>query len=266
MKQLLLAAFVVLGFVASVLAQSASISAPVVVNGVTPDIGATPGYCLYVDTGGHVSSQVCSASSSVNVPSGQSYLYNSLPIANAQTARSNYFFGDAGNLTMTGSNNTASGLSALYSNTTGSSNTASGYIALYSNTTGVNNTASGDYALYSNTTGSNNTASGFYALYDYNNTTSTPVNNSAFGYNTGRGLVTGVNNTILGANVTGLASALSNSIILATGDGTIRADFGKTTAGVWTFTGGITKTCTVMPTAITIVGGLVTAVTGGTCS
>jgi hypothetical protein len=232
MKQLLLAAFVVLGFVASVLAQSASISAPVVVNGVTPDIGATPGYCLYVDTGGHVSSQVCSASSSVNVPSGQSYLYNSLPIANAQTARSNYFFGDAGNLTMTGSNNTASGLSALYSNTTGSSNTVSG----------VN------------------------ALYDYNDTTSAADNNSAFGYNTGRGLVTGVNNTILGANVTGLASALSNSIILATGDGTIRADFGKTTAGVWTFTGGITKTCTVLPTAITIVGGLVTAVTGGTCS
>ena len=232
MKQLLLAAFVVLGFVASVLAQSASISAPVVVNGVTPDIGATPGYCLYVDTGGHVSSQVCSASSSVNVPSGQSYLYNSLPIANAQTARSNYFFGGAGNLTMTGSNNTAIG----------------------------------DYALYSNTTGSNNTASGYYALYDYNDTTSAADNNSAFGYNTGRGLVTGVNNTILGANVTGLASALSNSIILATGDGTIRADFGKTTAGVWTFTGGITKTCTVLPTAITIVGGLVTAVTGGTCS
>jgi hypothetical protein len=283
MKQLLLAAFVVLGFVASVLAQSASISAPVVVNGVTPDIGATPGYCLYVDTGGHVSSQVCSASSSVNVPSGQSYLYNSLPIANAQTAQSNYFFGGAGNLTMTGSNNTAIGDYALYSNTTGSSNTASGYIALHSNTTGSNNTASGLGALYSNTTGSNNTASGLgalysnttgssntasgvNALYDYNDTTSAADNNSAFGYNTGRGLVTGVNNTILGANVTGLASALSNSIILATGDGTIRADFGKTTAGVWTFTGGITKTCTLLPTAITIVGGLVTAVTGGTCS
>jgi len=204
----------------------------------------------------------------LNVSSGGSYLYNSVPIANAQTALNNYFFGAAGNLTMTGSNNTASGNHALYSNTTGgnntasgfdalvfnttgSNNTASGFEALYSNTTGGgntasgndvlefnttggNNTASGSGALYNNTTGGNNTASGFDALYDYNDATAASDNNSAFGYNTGRGLVTGVNNTILGANVTGLTSALSNAIILATGDGTIRADFGKTAASAWT--------------------------------
>jgi hypothetical protein len=39
--------------------------------------------------------------------------------------------------------NTASGVSALNSNTTGDYNTASGLQALYSNTTGTNNTASG---------------------------------------------------------------------------------------------------------------------------
>ena len=114
-----------------------------------------------------------------------------------------------------------------------SSNTTNGVYALYYNTTGSYNTANSVYALFANTTGSNNTADGYYALYDYNDTTAANDNNSAFGYNSGRGLVTGVNNTILGANVTGLASALSNSVILATGDGTIRADFGKTAAAAW---------------------------------
>ena len=216
MKRFLLASAFLVGLVASALAQNASISAPVIINGVTPDIGGTPGYCLYVDAGGHANAQVCTASS-VNVLSGGSYLYNSLPIADAQTALNNYFFGGAGNLTMTGGSNTANGYRALFYNTTGGSNTASGY-----------------EALYYNTTGDANTASGYDALYDYNDTTAANDNNSAFGYNTGRGLVTGINNTILGANVTGLSSALSNSIILATGDGTIRADFGKTAASVWT--------------------------------
>ena len=234
MKRFLLASAFLVGLVASALAQNASISAPVIINGVTPDIGGTPGYCLYVDAGGHANAQVCTTASSVNVLSGGSYLYNSLPIADAQTALNNYFFGGAGNLTMTGSANTANGYEALSSNTTGGSNTASGYGALHYNTTGGSNTASGYEALYYNTTGDANTASGYDALYDYNDTTAANDNNSAFGYNTGRGLVTGINNTILGANVTGLSSALSNSIILATGDGTIRADFGKTAASVWT--------------------------------
>jgi hypothetical protein len=66
--------------------------------------------------------------------------------------------------TTTGTNNTASGRNALYSNTTGFNNTASGNGALFSNTTGSNNTASGVNALNSNTTGSSNTASGRNAL------------------------------------------------------------------------------------------------------
>jgi hypothetical protein len=66
--------------------------------------------------------------------------------------------------TTTGTNNTASGRNALYSNTTGFNNTASGTGALFSNTTGSNNTASGVNALSSNTTGSSNTASGRNAL------------------------------------------------------------------------------------------------------
>ena len=160
-------------------------------------------------------------------------------------ARANISFGtgntSVGNgalpTTSAGGSNTAYGFNALTSNTAGNFNTANGQSALFSNTTGSSNTANGLNALYSNTAGNFNTASGMGALFDYNDTTSGVDSNSAFGYNTGRGLVSGVNNTILGANVAGLAAGLSDSIILATGEGTVRADFGKTTANTWTFTG-----------------------------
>jgi hypothetical protein len=79
-------------------------------------------------------------------------------------ASTNAFLGAfAGNFTMTGTNNMASGYGALYSNTSGSNNTASGASALYNNTSGSNNTASGYGALYGNTTGSTNLGVGLYA-------------------------------------------------------------------------------------------------------
>ena len=132
-----------------------------------------------------------------------------------------------------GAGNTANGAYALHFNTEGNYNSVYGYQALYSNTTGVRNTANGMYALYSNITGDRNTAIGMYALYDLDNLN---LNNSAFGYNTGSGIVTGDNNTILGANVTGLAADLNNNIILATGDGTIQAQFDGTD---WTMEGNV---------------------------
>ena len=98
----------------------------------------------------------------------------------------------AGNI----STNTASGYSALNSNTTGFHNTASGYKALYSNIQGYYNLASGPYALYSNTIGSHNTATGYSALYS--NTTGI--------YNTANGLqalyynTTGWYNTATGSD------------------------------------------------------------------
>ena len=64
---------------------------------------------------------------------------------------------------MTGFFNTATGRSALFSNTTGSYNTANGYDALYSNTTGSNNTAFGRSAFFSGETYSNSTAVGYLA-------------------------------------------------------------------------------------------------------
>ena len=104
------------------------------------------------------------------------------------------FLGFAGNSTMTGSGNTASGPYALASNTTGSYNVAVGPSALGSNTTGLSNTASGIYALFLNTTGGSNTASGNQALYS--NTTAngnTASGNQALYSNT-----TGYENTAVG--------------------------------------------------------------------
>jgi hypothetical protein len=127
------------------------------------------------------------------------------------------------NSNTTGYQNSAMGMYALYSNTTVSYNSAMGYAALYSNTTGYQNSAMGYAALYSNTTGYRNSAMGMYALLDLNITADDGSgNNTAVGYNTGRGIVTGVNNTIIGANVTGLASTLSNTVIIADGSGNQR--------------------------------------------
>jgi hypothetical protein len=92
-----------------------------------------------------------------------------------------------------GSFNTAIGYQALYSNTN-SQNTAIGFQALYSNTSGYNNTANGFLSLYSNTSGYNNTANGFMALWA--NTSGT--NNTANGYEALFSNTSGWNNTANG--------------------------------------------------------------------
>src|SRR5205814_4202601 len=84
-------------------------------------------------------------------------------------ANQNAFLGFSGNTTMTGVDNTGSGVDALQNNTTGYENTASGYGALRLNTTGYLNTAIGVGALGVNTIGSQNMAIGGEALQ--NNTT-----------------------------------------------------------------------------------------------
>jgi hypothetical protein len=140
----------------------------------------------------------------------------------------NFFAGEsAGNLTMTGYNNTANGYGALYNNTNGNYNTASGYAALFFNTTGDNNTASGYGALYNNTTGDNNTANGYAALFfnttGHDNTASgyqalsrntTGDYNTASGYQALSRNTTGSNNTASGyqalySNTTGFSNTAS---------------------------------------------------------
>ncbi len=117
---------------------------------------ATPAGRLDV-AGGNVNLEISTAAAGNILKAGVPFIHN--------FGINNMFIGRyAGNLTMTGRGNTASGDSALASNTTGHSNTASGAFALLKNATGSVNTASGRDALFSNTTGEGNTASGVSAL------------------------------------------------------------------------------------------------------
>jgi hypothetical protein len=153
----------------------------------------------------------------VTFASGQTF-----PGASAGTitnqAASDAYFGFSGNTTSTGTYNTASGVSALVSNTTGIGNTASGASALTADTTGSDNTANGTAALLSNTTGSSNSASGWVALRD--NTTGS--NNTASGAsalyyntmgfdNTASGVLALSDNIIGSANTANGFSALSSN-------------------------------------------------------
>jgi len=143
--------------------------------------------------------------SATGLVTGSAFNIGSNLFAFGSLANANAFLGFAGNSTMTGTFNTANGLSALGSNTTGLGNTAGGVNALLNNTTGSENTASGINALGSNTTGYQNTASGVDALVGntvaFGNTAS---GFSALYYNT-----TGSNNTAVGTyagNTTNMAT------------------------------------------------------------
>src|SRR6516162_9189527 len=107
--------------------------------------------------------------SATGVVTGSSYQIGSNLFDYGSYANGNAFLGFAGNSSMTGTKNTATGYQALSSNLTGNGNTASGYQALLLNTSGKNNTATGFDALNQNTSGSFNTAYGVGALS--NNTT-----------------------------------------------------------------------------------------------
>jgi len=116
-----------------------------------------------------------------------------------------------------GSSNTAVGQAAGRATTTGANNVFMGFAAGIVNVSGGNNTALGTYAGYS-LTGSSNTYLGYYAGFD----ATSGSGNTIVGNETGRGITTGNYNTIIGANVSGLSSSLSNTIILADGQGNQR--------------------------------------------
>ena len=105
----------------------------------------------------------------------------------------------------TGYNITAFGRQALYSNTSGGYNTAVGTNALWANTTAGYNTAVGNNTMPLNTTGQFNTALGNAALY----------NNSTGNYNTATG------NEAMNKNTTGLQNTANGAFALSnntTGD------------------------------------------------
>jgi hypothetical protein len=124
-----------------------------------------------------------------------------------------------------GSNNTANGYQALYTNSSGSNNSAVGYDALYANNTGYSNSALGASALTTNTTGYNNVAVGQYALeLNVGGFDNTSVGNASLKANTsgssnvalGRQALeantTGTGNIAIGANAGSVSTTGSNNI------------------------------------------------------
>ena len=95
--------------------------------------------------------------------------------------------------TNTGGQNTAVGSNALQANTNGLDNTALGRDALSFNTTGLENTAVGSVALLRNTVGNSNTAVGIAALK-----VNTVSENTAVGYAALAANTVGIQNTALG--------------------------------------------------------------------
>jgi hypothetical protein len=144
----------------------------------------------------------------------------------------NFTMGSTATSTYQSSCNIGIGEDTLYSNTTGYSNTAVGVESLALNTTGYNNVGLGQETLQHNTTGHHNVGVGLQALnanttghsnagvgtYVLRNIT-TGYGNTAIGDNTGLGITTGNNNTIIGGEVVGLSSTLSNTVIIADGEG-----------------------------------------------
>jgi hypothetical protein len=174
-------------------------------------------YAIYAETSSNVSSSgnfsagTVTITGDLNLPSmsvSPDIIYSGSALLLYGASDGNFFTGsNAGNLTMTGTNNTANGALSLYYNTSGSFNTAIGFAALQHNLTGSDNTAIGRDALYDNTSGSKNTASGLEALG--NNTSG--LNNTADGVGALYSNTTGSNNTAAGLGALALNDSGSDN-------------------------------------------------------
>jgi hypothetical protein len=140
---------------------------------------------------------------------GWGYYINDIPVLYASTTKNNYFVGNGNSTgitwstTMTGTENSGFGRSALAQTTSGSNNIAVGYLALTANTTGSTNTALGQSALKTNTTASNNTAVGTDTLISSNAASNTAVGASSLNKTTSGIGNTGIGSTALYFNTTG---------------------------------------------------------------
>ena len=181
--------------------------------------------------------------SSTGAVTGSSYQIGSDLFAFGSTSTGNVFLGFSGNVSTTGTSNTAIGRVALNRNVDGYYNTATGASALYFNTSGYNNVATGNYALGDNTLGYYNSATGAYALS--NNTTgfqntaegraalvanTTGSSNTGLGFSAGPSTGTLTNTTAIGANAEVTAS---NSLVLGSING-VNGATADTSVGIGT--------------------------------
>jgi len=150
---------------------------------------------------------------------------------------------------VTGIRNTAVGTSALTRIVSGQRNNAFGDNSLFGNISGSYNTANGNRTINTLISGDYNTALGYDSLFTINSSSyntgigtqalrdaTTGDKNISLGFDSGRGITTGRANLILGS-VTGLDPSLSNNIILADGDGNIRAQY---SSSLWNISSSLT--------------------------
>lgn len=196
---------------------------------------------------------------------------NVLSITNMITASTATFLGvGAGNLTLSGVNNTGVGVGSIPLLTSGaqnvavgagsgshftssSNNVALGYAALSTLSTGGTNIAIGTQSLQTLDAHFENVAIGYNSLKDL----LSGDGNTCVGYQCGGGVTTGSLNTFIGGlncictpgittgsnnvvlgGVTGLSGSLSGAIIFGDGAGNIRLSWDNT-ASRWTAAGGI---------------------------
>jgi hypothetical protein len=174
------------------------------------------------DGGGNFSTATITLDDNLNLPATTAtagIIYSGgLTLIHAYGSQ-NFFAGPgAGNLTMSGIQDTANGYQALPANTSGYDNTANGFQALYSNTSGYLNTADGAAALFFNTSGYQNTANGVQALADNTN----GFDNTASGYQALFHNTSGSYNTANGSQA--LHSNTSGSQNTASGSGALQAN------------------------------------------
>jgi hypothetical protein len=148
------------------------------------------------------------------------------------TGSTNTALGVSALTSTTGTYNTATGVEALYNNTTGYQNTATGYQALFSCATRFYNTATGYQALRNNTTGYENTAVGFRSLID----STTGICNVGIGNYALTSSTTGSYNVGIGYLVSPSSASVSNEVNIY--NGTVTARF-QGSASSWSFVSDI---------------------------
>lgn len=180
-------------------------------------IGTTsPATTFSVNGNGYFTSRlgvgkVATAANSIDVVAQGAYRYNNAIIAQGSSTLSNWYFGQAGNNTQTGTNNVGLGVSALAANTTGSHNIAIGQVALTKNTTGHEDIALGMNALSTSTSTINNLAIGFNSLQK----AADPANsNTGFGSYTLSQLTYGADNTAIGLGAGSIVTTGNNNILI----------------------------------------------------
>ena len=155
--------------------------------------------------------------SATGVVTGSGFQIGSNLFAFGSISSDNVFLGFAGNSTMSGVQNTATGLLAFSSNASGDGNTANGALALSNNTAGGNNTAVGFDALPANVTGNANAAIGYLSL----STNTTGGFNTAIGWAAGgtadASSLTGKGNTAVGAGAALATGTLTNGTAIGSG-------------------------------------------------